>query len=311
MINKSFNIELLNFRHELDFFTNLYLKNKLPQTILLAGEKGIGKLNFSYHLVNFILSQNEEAKYDLKFYRISQSNKTFNLLSQNIHPNFHIISPNENKNNIDLNQIKKMQNYLNMSSFNNLPKIVLLNESENLNLSSANSLLKSLEEKYENVFFILIHDIKKDLLSTIKSRCVQFKFILKDNEKIKKINEILNNQYDKLSLDFKNKYLSPIFYNDLLDYCKKNDLEIDKVDLNALFSNIFSKQNLRKDEFVFNYFILLIQLFMHKYFQNNSNDPKYFSLLNYFTQRYADVVKYNLDFESYVLEFKYSVYNEK
>ena len=310
MINKTFNKELLNFRPELDFLIRLYLKNKLPQTILFTGEKGIGKLNFSYHLINFILSQDEEDGYDLKSYKIIEKNKTFNLLSKNIHPNFYIISPNENKKNIDINQIKRMQNHLNMSSFNKLPKIILLNQCEYLNLSSANSLLKSLEEKFENVFFILIQDEKKHLLSTIKSRCIQFKFVLKNNEKVHRINEIMDYQYDKLSPDFKNKYLNPVFYKDLLDYCEKNNLEPGKINLNSLLLNIFSNKNLRKDDFIHNYFLMLIQLFIHKQIKNDTNDQKYYSLLNYFTQRFDDVNKYNLDFESYVLEFKYLVYNE-
>ena len=309
MINETFNKELLNFRPELDFLISLYSKNKLPQTILFTGEKGIGKLNFSYHLISFILSQDEEDKYDLKFYKINQNNKTFNLLSKNIHPNFHIISPNEKKN-INIDQIKKMQNYLNLSSFNKLPKFILFDQCEYLNSSSANSLLKLLEEKFENVFFILIHDTKKSLISTIKSRCIQFKFILKDNEKLHRINEILDYQYDKLNPDFKNKYLNPIFYKDLFDYCKKNNLELDKINLNSLLLNIFSNKNLRKDEFIYNYFLMLIQLFIYKHIKNDVNDQKYFSLLNYFTQRFDDVIKYNLDFESYVLEFKYLVYNE-
>ena len=33
-------------------------------------------------------------------------------------------------------------------------------------------------------------------------------------------------------------------------------------------------------------------------------------MLKYFTKRFDDVIKYNLDFESYVLEFKYLIYNE-
>ena len=78
----------------------------------------------------------------------------------------------------DIEQIKNMKNFLNITSFSNKPKIVLIDGSEYLNLSSSNSLLKSLEENLNNVFFILVHDIKKKLLTTIKSRCIQFKFFL-------------------------------------------------------------------------------------------------------------------------------------
>ncbi len=311
MINKIFNKNLLNHRDHLNFFINLYLNKKLPQSFLIKGEKGIGKLNFAFHFINFILSQHEENKYEIKSYKINSNNKTFKLLTENIHPNFFLISPNENRKNIDILQIKKMQNFLNMSSFNNMPKIILINDCEYLNLSSSNALLKSLEEKYDNVFFILILDIKKTLLSTIKSRCVQFKFLLKNNERIDKINELLDNQYALLSPDFKDKYLNLSFYKDLLDYCKKNKLELQNINLYNLLANIFASQNYKKNEFLINNLFSLIQLFLHKRIIDNININKNFSYLKYFTKRFDDINKYNLDFESYVLEFKYLIYNEK
>ena len=311
MINKIFNKNLLNHTDHLNFFIKLYLNKKLPQTFLIKGEKGIGKLNFAFHFVNFILSQHEENKYEIKSYKINSNNKTFKLLTENIHPNFFLISPNENRKNIDILQIKKMQNFLNMSSFNNMPKIILINDCEYLNLSSSNALLKSLEEKYDNVFFILILDIKKTLLPTIKSRCVQFKFLLKKNERIDKINELFDNQYDLLSPDFKDKYLNLSFYKDLLDYCKKNKLELQNINLYNLLTNIFASQNYKKNEFLINNLFSLIQLFLHKRIIDNININKNFSYLKYFTKRFDDINKYNLDFESYVLEFKYLIYNEK
>ena len=311
MINKLFNVELKFFKTDLDFFINLYLEKKLPQTLLFIGDRSIGKLNFTYHLVNFILSQHEETKYDTKLYKVNFDSKTFKQLSNNLHPNFFLISPNDNKKIIEISQIKNLQKFLNKSSFNNLPKIIVINESECLNLSSSNALLKLLEETYTNVFFILIHDIKKTLIPTIKSRCISFNFFLKNNERIERINEILDNQYDNLSSDFKNKYLSPIFFNELQDYCKKNILELEKINLDNLLSYIFFKKNFKKNTFVYNNFFLLIQLFLYKRIEEKLEIEKYFSLLKYFTKRFDDVIKYNLDFESYVLEFKYLIYDEK
>ena len=311
MIEKFLNLELKFFKTNLDFFINLYSTKKLPQTMLFIGDKSIGKLDLTYHLVNFILSQHEETKYNAKLYKINPNSKTFIQLSKNLHPNFFLISPNINKKIIELSQIKNLQKFLNNSSFNKLPKIIVINESEYLNLSSSNALLKLLEETYSNVFFILIHDIKKTLIPTIKSRCISFNFFLNNNDKIKRINEILDNQYEYLSLDFKNKYLNPIFFNELKDYCKKNSLVLDKINLDSLLSDIFFKKNFTKNTFVYNNFFLLIQLFLYKRIEEKLEIEKYFSLLKYFTKRFDDVIKYNLDFESFVLEFKYLIYDEK
>ena len=306
-----FSKELSTFKKEINFISNLYINRKLPQTILFTGEKGIGKLNVAYHLINFILSKDEDNEYCITTNKINSNNKTYNLLLKNIHPNLFLISLKDKKKNIDIEQIKNMKNFLNITSFSNKPKIVLIDGSEYLNLSSSNSLLKSLEENLNNVFFILVHDIKKKLLTTIKSRCIQFKFFLNNEDREKRINEILNNQFNDLSSDFKNKYISPLFFKSLLEYCNKNNLQINDINLDNLLSDILKKKDYKKNEFVLKNFFLLVQLFLYKKIRNEQNNNKYFYLLKYFTQRFDDVTKFNLDFESYVLEFKYTVYNEK
>ena len=306
-----FSKELSTFKKEINFISNLYINRKLPQTILFTGEKGIGKLNVAYHLINFILSKDEDNEYCITTNKINSNNKTYNLLLKNIHPNLFLISLKDKKKNIDIEQIKNMKNFLNITSFSNKPKIVLIDGSEYLNLSSSNSLLKSLEENLNNVFFILVHDIKKKLLTTIKSRCIQFKFFLNNKDREKRINEILNNQFNDLSSDFKNKYISPLFFKSLLKYCNKNNLQINDINLDNLLSDILKKKDYKKNEFVLKNFFLLVQLFLYKKIRNEQNNNKYFYLLKYFTQRFDDVTKFNLDFESYVLEFKNLIYNEK
>ena len=67
----------------------------------------------------------------------------------------------------------------------------------------------------------------------------------------------------------------------------------------------------KKNEFLTNNFFSLVQLYIYKCIKQNLDKEKYFSMLKYFTKRFDDVIKYNLDFESYVLEFKYLIYNEK
>lgn len=306
-----FNEQLSVFKKNIDFLINLYDKKKLPQTLLFIGEKGIGKLNVAYHLVNYILSKNDENEYYTSTYKINPNNKTYNLLLNNSHPNFFLISLKENKKNIDIEQIKYMKNFLNITSFNNKPKIILINGSESLNSSSSNSLLKSLEENLNNVFFILVHDIKKNILHTIKSRCIQFNFFLQSDDRKNRINEILDNQYNHLSSDFKNKYLSPTFFKNLLEYCNKNNLKLIDMNLDNLLYDIIEKKNYIKNKFVLSNFFLLIQLFLYKKIKKEQNNNKYFYLLKYFAQRFDDVAKFNLDFESYVLEFKNLIYNEK
>ena len=53
----------------------LYENKILPNKILLTGQKGIGKSTMAYHLVNYILSKDEEFIYDIKNCYINKKNR--------------------------------------------------------------------------------------------------------------------------------------------------------------------------------------------------------------------------------------------
>ena len=67
-----------------------------------------------------------------------------------------------------------------------MPRFVVIDDIETLNINCINSLLKLIEEPPKN-FFILINNLSNKLSDTIKSRCLEFKF-LKEEEK----NNIIN-----------------------------------------------------------------------------------------------------------------------
>ena len=58
-------MHLYGLDKDLRLFISLYKENKLPNKILLTGQKLESTL--AYHLINFILSENEENSYDEKF----------------------------------------------------------------------------------------------------------------------------------------------------------------------------------------------------------------------------------------------------
>ena len=63
-INPSTQINLFEHQEIFNQLSKLYKKENLPNKILLSGEKGIGKSTLAYHLINFVLSENEEHPYD-------------------------------------------------------------------------------------------------------------------------------------------------------------------------------------------------------------------------------------------------------
>ena len=120
-----------------DTLKNLYLNKKFPNKIILSGEKGIGKCTLAYHVINYILSLNEDHNYDTKDYKINSENKSFKLIKNKSNPNFNLIDVEDGKKNIDINQIRDLISNLNKSSFNESPRFVLI---DNINLLNLNSL---------------------------------------------------------------------------------------------------------------------------------------------------------------------------
>ena len=59
-------LRLFGFKKYFNSFIKLYEKNELPNSMLLSGAKGLGKSTFVYHIINYLLSKNEERKYSVK-----------------------------------------------------------------------------------------------------------------------------------------------------------------------------------------------------------------------------------------------------
>ena len=154
---------------------SLFKSSKLPNKILFTGKKGIGKTVLTYHLINFILSIDEENSYDLQNKTINIDNRSFNLLLNSTHPNFYKIKKKHDSKNIEIAQIRELNSFINKSSFNNKLKIILIEDSEFLSTNASNSLLKLIEEPNKNIQFILVNDSSKEILETIKSRCINFR----------------------------------------------------------------------------------------------------------------------------------------
>ena len=157
-------------------FKKLYEKNKLPNTILLTGQKGIGKSTFIYHFINYMLSQYEKDKYSLENFTINENNSSFKLIQNHVHPNFFLLKNSLSGENIKIDQVRNLLKFLSKTAYSQNIKIVLLDNAEHLNLNSSNALLKSLEEPSSNTFFFIINNSASKVSDTIRSRCVEYKF---------------------------------------------------------------------------------------------------------------------------------------
>ena len=322
--------KLIGFEKEYNDLLKRYKSNNLPNSILIHGLGGIGKRTFINTLIKDIL------KIEFKDNNLDHH---LNLFKNNTHPNIKVIEKEIDnktgkiKSNITIDQIRRLKTFLNSTSIiQNSSKIVIVDSADYLNINSANSMLKILEEPKENTYIFLISNQISLLLPTIRSRCLKIKF---NTHHLTNFTNIIKDQIDEISNEeinfyFKLTYGSPgttiLYYNnDFLDIFQlsikcflSHDLDDDKINL----SNILSK--LTNDEFN-NYlsmlkFILIVvnKIKVDRDDKSLINMPNYLELeslsenltqknlidrFDYLTNNQKELFSLNLDKKIFILNF--------
>ena len=288
----------------------LYDSKKIPNKILFSGKQGSGKSTLAYHFINYILSQHEEDKYDINKLIINEKNRSFNLLNNNSHPNFYLVDLLQEKKNIEINQVREMIAYTRKSSFNNMPRFVLINNVEKLNLNSSNALLKVIEEPNDDIFFILIHNDKKKIIPTLKSRCLTFKINLSFKKTIEITNYLLKNDiFTMINPDLINFYYSPGDFINIMNFANEKKIDLTEYDitkfLHLLIDNFYYKKNKYIKDLIFDY----IELYFLKIYKLSASKKLILNTYHAFINKVDNANRFNLDDESLFIEFKSSVLN--
>ncbi len=282
---------------------------KFPNKILLNGPKGIGKKLFVNHFLNYFYLKENKQSYNLKNYEYNLSNNISKLLSSNSHPNVLKIYRKNDKKIIDIDQIREMFQFTNQTSFNNDRRFIIIENVNLLGINSANALLKSIEEPNNKICFILINNSEFKTLETLKSRCLEFKLNLLNSEVMEIVNYHFEADiYKDINLDFVNNYNSPSFLISLVNFLESNDLSIKDNSIEDLLSYIIKNKSYTSNDFIKEYLNLFIELFFYK--NINISKKISFKIKKYFYLKLSFVKKYNLDFESFFLEFNDKLLSE-
>lgn len=163
--------ELIGFKQEFEIVYKNLISKKLNNSVLVCGNKGIGKFFFINKIIEEYIKLNTNP---------NQRNHHLSLFYNNSHPNIKILNKKIDdktkklKNYISIDQIRELNNFfIETSVIDNMPKFILIDSSDHLNTSSSNALLKILEEPKKNTYFFLISHQPSLLLPTIKSRCLK------------------------------------------------------------------------------------------------------------------------------------------
>ena len=296
---------LYGFKNEFNELVQLSKNGKLPNKILITGQKGIGKCTFALHLINYILSIDEEYSYDLKNYTINENNRSFKLILNRTNPNFILIDIDKKKKFIEIDQIRNLIKNLNKSSFNKKKRFVLIDNIEFLNINSINALLKILEEPNKNINFILIGN-NKNILPTLASRCINFKLSLTYDETLDICSKLLDHDiYKLINKDLINYYLTPGKIYLLINFFREKNIDLNRYNLRDFIKLIISENYYKYDLSIKFILYEFIELFLINKISNKS-----FDLYSYFMSQIDKVKKFNLDEESLFIELKSELINE-
>jgi len=196
--------KLYGFNNLFNNFESLFKNNKLPKILLLTGDKGIGKFTFIFHFINFLLSKKNNFSYDKDNFAIQSNNEISNRIKVNIDQNFNYLGC-EKPYNTTIDTIRELKLKLSKPPLNNFPRFNVIDDIEFINLSSANALLKLIEEPSNYDYFFLINNKNNKLIETLMSRSIEFKIFLSIEDKKNIFNSLKN--YLKLENNYLHNYL--------------------------------------------------------------------------------------------------------
>lgn len=136
--------------------------DKLHHALLIQGPAGLGKASFVLELAQLLLCKARQG------HKTCGQCQSCLLNTATTHPDLHMV---ESDKQIGVDQIRDAIKKLVSSAHLSGAKVLIIYHAHTMTESSANALLKTLEEPTANTFLLLTTDKPERILATIKSRC--------------------------------------------------------------------------------------------------------------------------------------------
>lgn len=149
-----------------DQLSNYRMQNRVPQALLISGNKGLGKLRLANQFAFSLLC----AKPQDNGFGCGHCDSCL-LLNAETHPDFIQIRSDEPGKAITIGQIRNLVTRLSLKPQFESYRVVIVNPADLMNNAAANAFLKFLEEPTERTVLLLITDKPARLPATMVSRC--------------------------------------------------------------------------------------------------------------------------------------------
>lgn len=157
-----------------------YQSGKLPHAWIIGGDKGIGKATLAWRFAKFVLAHpdfSSPAVQSAKTLAVEDSNAAVQRIHALGHGDVQILRREWNEktkkhfSEIRSEDVRKAVHMFQQTASEGGYRIVILDCAEDLNSTSANALLKMIEEPPERSLFLIISHQPNRILPTIRSRC--------------------------------------------------------------------------------------------------------------------------------------------
>lgn len=147
-----------------------------PHALLLTGIKGVGKVDFTQHLLHAFLCQNASSAFLTATEKTVCDCHACHLIKAQTHPNILWIQPEKKGHAIKIDEIRLVTEFIQQTALKGEHRFVIIHPAQMMNQHAANALLKTLEEPTANALLILITEEFARLPATIRSRCQRVHF---------------------------------------------------------------------------------------------------------------------------------------
>jgi DNA polymerase-3 subunit delta' len=144
--------------------------DRLPHALLLSGPAGTGKAIFAEVLASLLLCHQPVGNAPCGHCHSCE------LHAAGHHPDLVRVAPEAEGKPIKVDQVRELIDHLHSTAQQGGYRVVIMSPAESLNTSSANALLKILEEPGRNTLLVLICHQPGQLMPTIRSRCQRIDF---------------------------------------------------------------------------------------------------------------------------------------
>jgi len=299
-------LNLFGLNENLNFLLNLYSIKNLPKVLIFTGNKGSGKSTLINH---FLFTVFDEKNYDKMNFKLISNSSFLNQFQNNIFPNIIYIKGADFKS-VKVEDIRDLKSKILQTSISSKDRFIIFDDIELFNKNSLNALLKVIEEPSKKNFFFLINNKSKPLLETIKSRAVEIKIILNENERLKIINELADLHKLEILLDPKSSKLSPGNFIKFNFICNEYNISPSDDFLENL-SKILNLYKKNKDILFINLIFFIADYYLTDLKRKNllKND-RFFEIKNHIFEHLNNFMLYNLNQKSLIDSLDQKLKNE-